>query len=464
MIPKQRDEKFYRQRKFFLFAPLLMIVFMSITFYGLGGGKGEKKDPAGSSDAKGLNLSLPAAHFDPRTKSLDKLGFYNKANIDSMHIRDRMRTDPYYTGRIPGMNGKKDTATHLFGFGERKHGSNAEEDLNPSPEENPGSKQAEKVLEKLEQLKKVINQPGNTMKGPGGLPGGYAGGPGSQGFTGAPPPGGLSGVSPLAYLEKALAPKTGKDTSARDPEMEKYNTILDKILRIQHPEESRGDTAGAPVSAETALVSRPAAATAIHTLGENGPGKDAYDRPDQAFGRSTAADPASGGFMDLGDEDEPDSAMDNTIRAVIDQDGTLMSGAICELRLLQEAVVNGVKIPRNNIVSGKVTVNGERMNISVSSIRVGNNVFPVGLSAYDLDGLEGLWVPGAISRDVSKETADQAINGMGLASLDPNFGAQMATAGIQGLKTLVSRKVKLIKVSVKAGQQVLLKNTRINKR
>jgi hypothetical protein len=47
---------------------------------------------------------------------------------------------------------------------------------------------------------------------------------------------------------------------------------------------------------------------------------------------------------------------------------------------------------------------------------------------------------------------------IGLASLDPSWQAQAAGAGIEAAKTLVSRKVKLVKVTVKAGYQVLLRD------
>ena len=67
-------------------------------------------------------------------------------------------------------------------------------------------------------------------------------------------------------------------------------------------------------------------------------------------------------------------------------------------------------------------------------------------------------MPGSISRDVSKQSLDQGMSGLGLTALDPSIGAQVASAGIQTAKTLISRKVKLIQVSIPGGYQVLLKN------
>ena len=79
------------------------------------------------------------------------------------------------------------------------------------------------------------------------------------------------------------------------------------------------------------------------------------------------------------------------------------------------------------------------------------------LSVYDLDGMEGIYIPGAITRDVAKGSADRALQGI-INTLGPSLGAQAASAGIEAAKTLLTKKVKQVKVTVKAGYQVLLKD------
>jgi conjugative transposon TraM protein len=128
--------------------------------------------------------------------------------------------------------------------------------------------------------------------------------------------------------------------------------------------------------------------------------------------------------------------------------------------LTQDAVIKGITIPRDNPVNGLVSINGDRMGVTVSSIRYRQGIYPVSLQVYDMDGLPGIHIPGAITRDVAKESADQGISSMGLTALDPSLAGQAATAGIEAAKTLISRKIKLVRVSVKAGYQVLLKNTK----
>ncbi len=78
-----------------------------------------------------------------------------------------------------------------------------------------------------------------------------------------------------------------------------------------------------------------------------------------------------------------------------------------------------------------------------------------------MDGLPGIYIPGAITRDVAKQSADNGLQLMELTSIDPSVKAQVAAAGISTVKTMLSRKVKQVKVMVKAGYKVLLKDRNI---
>jgi conjugative transposon TraM protein len=195
-------------------------------------------------------------------------------------------------------------------------------------------------------------------------------------------------------------------------------------------------------------VTTPAAAVAVSDVVTNPPmdGDTGYQEAD--------------GFYSIDEPDKEGPAVQNTITAVIPEDQTLVAGATITLRLTQDAVINGMTIPRDNPVYGLVTMNGDRMGVTISSIRYRQGIYPVSLQVYDMDGLAGIHIPGAITRDVAKESADQGVSSMGLNALDPSLAGQAATAGIEAAKTLISRKIKLVRVSVKAGYQVLLKNTK----
>ncbi len=149
----------------------------------------------------------------------------------------------------------------------------------------------------------------------------------------------------------------------------------------------------------------------------------------------------------------------NAIRATIEQTQTVVSGGELKIRLLDEIYIAGVLIPKGQLVSGTAILNGERLIVEIPFVRYLNNIFPVALSAYNLDGLEGIYIPGTISRDVAKQGADNAVQELQMMTLDPSLSAQAVNAGIEAAKGLFSRKVKLIKVTVKAGYQILLKDS-----
>lgn len=148
----------------------------------------------------------------------------------------------------------------------------------------------------------------------------------------------------------------------------------------------------------------------------------------------------------------------NAIAAMVHQTQSVVSGATVKLRLLQDIYIEGEHIPKGHLVHGIATLNGDRLDITIDGIRYGNSLFPVELSVYSMDGIRGLHIPGALSRKVAKESASGAVQGLGLTSFDTSLGAQMAGAGIEATRSLLSKRAKLTKVTIKAGDRVLLKD------
>ena len=149
-----------------------------------------------------------------------------------------------------------------------------------------------------------------------------------------------------------------------------------------------------------------------------------------------------------------------TIPAVIEEDQTLVSGATIVLRIEETVVIAGALIPRNQLVYGLVSISNDRMLVDIHSIRQGRNIYTTALQVYDLDGLPGIHIPGMLSREVAKQSADQGIGSLNLTPIEPGIGAQAASAGIQTVKSLFSRKIRLVRASVPAGYRVLLRNSR----
>lgn len=219
------------------------------------------------------------------------------------------------------------------------------------------------------------------------------------------------------------------DNKSDDPEMKQLNGILEKIMDIQHPGRTKERL-------ENQRKDNPGALT-VHTLN---------NKNSQIYQLAQSLQP------DLLDPNT------NTIKAVIHQTQEIVSGSVVKLRLLDSIIINGTIIPKNQIVYGLAHVNNERLEINLKTLRYKNSILPVSLSAFDLDGLEGLFIPNAMTKDASKEGVDDALQNLQIMTMDPSLGAQAASAGIQAAKGLFRKKVKQIRVELKAGYQLLLRD------
>src|SRR5437868_6429996 len=87
---KEQSQKFLRKRKFLLVIPVLIVPFLTMAFWALGGGKGK---PSTTVVAKaGLNTKLPDARLKA-DKGLNKMSFYDMAQKDSQKLKEAYEKD-----------------------------------------------------------------------------------------------------------------------------------------------------------------------------------------------------------------------------------------------------------------------------------------------------------------------------------------------------------------------------------
>ena len=151
----------------------------------------------------------------------------------------------------------------------------------------------------------------------------------------------------------------------------------------------------------------------------------------------------------------------NTIRACIHGDQTIMDGQTVKLRLLEPLQAGSLVIPQNTLVSGTGKVQGERLDIVVSSIEYRGNLLPVELAVYDSDGQKGLSVPSSLEQEAAKEALANIGGGLGTSiSFAQSAGQQIAmdlTRGVmQGGSQYLAKKFRTVKVHLKAGYELML--------
>ena len=151
----------------------------------------------------------------------------------------------------------------------------------------------------------------------------------------------------------------------------------------------------------------------------------------------------------------------NTISASVYGYQTVTDGQTVRLRLLEPMAVEERIIPKNSIVVGATKIQGERLCITITSIENGRMIIPVELSVYDTDGQEGIFIPNSMEVSAAKEVAANMGGSMGSSiNISSDAKAQLVSdvgkGLIQGTSQYVAKKMRTVKVHLKAGYQVLL--------
>lgn len=151
----------------------------------------------------------------------------------------------------------------------------------------------------------------------------------------------------------------------------------------------------------------------------------------------------------------------NTILACIHEDQSVMDGQNVRLRLLEPLQAGHIRMPKNTLLSGTARVQGERMDINISSLEYEGNIIPVELVVYDSDGQKGLSVPSSLEMQALNEGMANIGAGLGSSfTVNQNAGAAIVsdlTRGVlQGGSQYLSKKFRTVKVNLKADYKVML--------
>ena len=174
---------------------------------------------------------------------------------------------------------------------------------------------------------------------------------------------------------------------------------------------------------------------------------------------STYSKPRNIGFLTAaGNEGVQDK---NSICACVYQTVTLTNGKELQIRLLEPMQAGDILIPANTVVTGTCRIGGERMDVTINSIQYADNIIPVEILVYDTDGQRGISVPGSDEIKAAREVAATLANSAGTGiMISDNAGSQLAAdmgkGLIQGASQYASKKMSVVKVTLKANYRLLL--------
>ena len=151
----------------------------------------------------------------------------------------------------------------------------------------------------------------------------------------------------------------------------------------------------------------------------------------------------------------------NTIAAVVAENQSVIDGESVKLRTTEPMWIGNRLIPRNTTITGSGRVQGERLEIEITSIECEGSIYDVELQVFDSDGQEGINIPQSMESDALHEIGANMGSTMGSSiNISTNTGAQIASdvgrGLINGVSQYFTKKMRTVKVHLKAGYRVML--------
>jgi len=392
-----------KRNKPLLFLPLVLIPFIVLIFYILGGGKNPKgKDQSRDRQdtIRGANYNLPEA--DRSIEIIDK----TEGSLSPDEIT--LTRDYNILGESAAL--KADSTPEGLGS------SQGYEKIVPDNESSGIA--AESNTTDPEQLLKHIQRRQLQIRSE--LETGKAREPGFQSTVSDP--GLIKGSAP----DKEAKAKTERPAS---PVTETGIEELDRVFRQNAYLARLNDSLSSQLKQANATGQKPEAENNRRAALENA-GQSAFKPKEQP------------GAM---------------LKAEVYETATVLTGNRVKLRLMDNGWLNGIKIPKGTFLYGTCEVANERLQIKIRQIPVRENFIPVDIIIYDLDGLAGLYVPDNAARKVSKEAGSST----NTSSMFGVAGNPLTYAGIQAAdRTAQSllRTVRIKKITVKKNTIVWLIN------
>lgn len=393
-----------------LFIPVPSVIFLTVVFFVLGGGKGVPEATAGAAPGEtGLNMSLPSAGKSELFEN--KMDAY-KAPQDSSN-RNGLTFAPVgeaaqatEVAPAPEAMGEA-TTTAPTGLNYAVQPGQSSQRYDPNYDPNVAAVQSR--MQHIQQQQTYSTPP-----------------------------------APSTYQSASVAPSRGDDQL--DQTIRELDQLKDqyqkRLLALNTPAVAAAPVAAAPVA--TKATKGMSAITQVP--------RSVVTNLSRAQGSPTATN----GFHTVG---ESNAGVElNAVPAVVHNDQVVSQGSTVKLRLLTDVLLDGRMIPRNSFLYGVCNVSGNRLTIEATSVQYQNSLLPVSLRAFDIDGGEGLNIPGSADRDAAKQGLASGASSADLLTMSPSLAAQAAGIAVQTGKALAGKKIKLVKIHLKANYKLLLKS------
>ena len=148
---------------------------------------------------------------------------------------------------------------------------------------------------------------------------------------------------------------------------------------------------------------------------------------------------------------------DSFIKAVIDENTKGYLGSRIRFRLLEDINVGKHKINKGTILYGQISgFSLQRVNLNVISILKDGNILPVNLSVFDMDGMQGLYIPQSDFREMLREMGSSSVQGTQMDSGGESFFTSLFSSLFSSTSKTIANMIRQNKAKLKYNSYLYL--------
>ncbi len=150
---------------------------------------------------------------------------------------------------------------------------------------------------------------------------------------------------------------------------------------------------------------------------------------------------------------------DSFIKAVIDENTKGYLESRIRFRLLEDINVGKHKINKGTILYGQISgFSLQRVNLNVVSILKDGNILPVNLSVFDMDGMQGLYIPQSDFREMLREMGSNSVQGTQMDSGGESFFTSLFSSLFSSTSKTIASMIRQNKAKLKYNSYLYLIN------
>lgn len=151
----------------------------------------------------------------------------------------------------------------------------------------------------------------------------------------------------------------------------------------------------------------------------------------------------------------------NLIKARIDEMVKVKDGSRLRLRLSEDVEIEGEILPKGSYLYAMVTgFSAQRVKCTVQSVLLGGSIRKVELQVYDVDCMEGLYVPSSAFREVSQQIGAGAIGGINV-NTNTSGNQNLESVAMQALQQAFSTTTSAVGSHIRKNRARIKYNTEV---